>query len=213
MGLTWKKGSENQGLFAVSAPLLYQILEVSLNRKYQIRTGAFSLMLFFGLPGVFAEPQHVPSDPHENTNSHEFHRHHAALFLGITNGVLESGHDEDPRDHAEGEQRNNDFSVGVDYEYRILHNLGLGALVDYAPGDLRTTVFAAGAFIHPTGGLLVVAAPGFESHEGKRHALFRLGFGYEFDLADRFSMTPNFNIDFVNGRQIYVYGLGIGVGF
>jgi len=184
-----------------------------LNKKYQIRTVVASLILFFGLVGASAEPQHASSDPHESTSSHEFHRHHVAVFLGATYGVLERGHDEDPQAQEEGEIRNTDFSVGVDYEYRILRNLSLGALIDYAPGDLRTTVFAAGAFIRPIGGLMVVAAPGFESHEGKQHALFRLGFGYEFGMADRFSLTPNFNIDFVNGQQVYVYGLSVGVGF
>ena len=182
-----------------------------MNNKYRIGIAAAAVILFFGAIGVADEPQHASSDPHGN--GHEFHRHHVALFLGATSGILENGHGEDPHAHGESEKRNTDFSIGVDYEYRILKKLGIGALVDYAPGDLRTTVFAAGAFIRPIGSLLVIAAPGFERHEQNRHALFRLGFGYEFDVADRFSLTPNFNIDFVNGRQVYVYGISLGTGF
>lgn len=174
-------------------------------------TAIFATILLTG--SSVAVAQHSQPSTQGHAGTHEFHRHHIALFLGATNGVLESGHGEDHGHGTESKKRNTDFSIGVDYQYRVHRYLGLGALMDYAAGDLRTTVFAAGAFIRPVGGLQILTAPGFESHAGKRHALFRLGFYYEFPFADRFALTPNFNIDFVNGEQVYIYGVAFGVGF
>ena len=42
--------------------------------------------------------------------------------------------------------------------------------------------------------------------------LFRTGVAYEFEIG-RWSITPQFNVDFVDGEEAYVYGLSFGWGF
>ncbi len=57
-----------------------------------------------------------------------------------------------------------------------------------------------------------ILAPGFDYRQDRHDFLFRAGVGYEFEI-DRWSISPVFNVDFVDGEQVLVYGLSFGYGF
>ncbi len=57
-----------------------------------------------------------------------------------------------------------------------------------------------------------ILAPGFDYRQDRHDFLFRAGVGYEFEI-DRWSISPEFNVDFVDGEQVLVYGLSFGYGF
>jgi hypothetical protein len=130
----------------------------------------------------------------EHGRAHE-HRHHLALFLGAT--------------HTDEED---EFSIGIDYEYRLKPILGVGGVVEYTGGDLETTVVVAALFIHPYDQWRLVLAPGFENEDGDNEFLFRVGVSYQFPVG-RWTISPEFNVDFVDGEENLVYGLSFGWGF
>jgi hypothetical protein len=130
----------------------------------------------------------------ENVRAHE-HRHHIALFLGAT--------------HTDDED---EFSIGIDYEYRLKPILGVGGLAEYTGGDLETTVLAAALFIHPYDEWRLVLAPGFENEDGDNEFLFRAGVSYAFPVG-KWTVSPEFNVDFVDEEENLVYGLSFGRGF
>lgn len=66
---------------------------------------------------------------------HPDHKHHVSVFVGNTHDF----------------HRNNAFTVGVDYEYRLNDLFGIGALIDHAGGKINATVVGGGLFIHPRG--------------------------------------------------------------
>ena len=123
------------------------------------------------------------------------HNHHIAVFVGTT--------------RAEGE---NEPTIGLDYQYRLSRRLSIGGLVDHAGGDLDSNAVAAALFIHPAGGLELVFGAGYENEDHERDFLVRAGVGYAFHVG-RISLTPIFNVDFVDHEEIKVYGVNIGWGF
>ncbi len=138
-----------------------------------------------------------------------YHTHHLGLFLG-----------------GSRLQDRNGFTVGGEYEYRVHRLLGLGFEAEYAGGGLRETVAVFPVFFHPGAGLKLAAGPGFERakeevaepeprtrEETATNFLFRVTVLYDFPVKERFTVTPNVSLDFVNGRQIWVYGISFGVGF
>lgn len=123
------------------------------------------------------------------------HRHHVALFAGVTDDDGES-----------------EFTVGADYEFRFHRIVGAGALIDHAGGSADTTVVGAGIWVHPHGGFKFLLAPGLETHSGHTEFLVRVGAAYDFHVKS-FSISPTINVDFVDGEEILVYGLSFGRGF
>ncbi len=145
-----------------------------------------------------------------------WHRHHAGFFVGGSTLKSENG-----------------FTIGGDYEYRFSKYLGVGVQVEHAYGELKETVFAFPVFFHPGAGLRLAAGPGFErftgelssitaedeghgaeaTHDKNNHFLWRMQILYDFPVGERFTITPNFALDFLSGRQVAVYGVTFGVGF
>ncbi len=165
-----------------------------------------------------SEERHAEAAAGEH-EEHDFHRHHLSVFLGATTADVEvHGGEGDAGTQSEGGEtsgettRETEASIGFDYEYRLNRTWGIGFLFDYVAGDARTSVAGIPVFLHPAGGLKLLAAPGIERHEGENEFLVRLGLGYQFDLG-RWAITPGANVDFVDGDQVYVYGLYIGRGF
>jgi hypothetical protein len=129
-------------------------------------------------------------------------KNHAALFLGVTQG-LESG-------------AKTYFSLGVDEEYRLDEMWGVGGLAElvFATGYTQT-IIGVPVFAH-FGDAKVLAAPAYEFYtlagESKAYFLFRIGGGYDFH-ANSISITPGVNLDFVNGKTLLVAGVSFGIGF
>jgi hypothetical protein len=154
-------------------------------------------------------------EAHDQTGHEKHgHRHHIGMFVGGTYGEL-SGHHEVgtlSNGHSSGIEKENAFTLGVDYQFRLYRFLGLGGFYDHAFGDFRTTVVAPGLFIRPVEKVQILAAPGVELHEGENVFVFRLGFYYEFHI-NRLSLAPTAAVDFVYGKEVFVYGLTFGFGF
>ena len=159
------------------------------------------------VPVVSAEEAHEQA--HEEAHkegAHEFHRHHMALIFGNTQN--------------EGDE--NGLSAGIDYEYRINSWLGVGGLAEYAGGDFEHLLLIAPLFFHPHKGWLFNFSIGTEIHkehgdhegaERTRDWIVRTGVAYQFPLGERYTIGPEFNVDFSDEETLFVYGLAIGVGF
>jgi len=135
----------------------------------------------------------------------EHHLNHLAFFGGITK---ESSHG-----HTLEEA-----TFGIDYVRHVSPHFGLGAIVDHAGGEIDSTVLAASVVWHPVGGLYLLAAPGVEWVDDEHGSsdsefLVRVGIGYDFEIGERFTLGPVYNVDFVDGEEIQVFGLTFGFGF
>lgn len=103
-------------------------------------------------------------------------------------------------------------------EYRLpvlQQRIGVGALVDAALGDYPHTIVGGMATARPIGavsGLKLIVAPALEFVEGHQAFLLRSGIGYDIH-AGAFSVSPMFNLDFVDGHVGEVYGIAFGVSF
>ncbi|MHC4325071.1 MAG: hypothetical protein ACYSUX_12475 [Planctomycetota bacterium] len=136
----------------------------------------------------------------EQTHSTHHHLNMAELFLGNT--YEDSGHGS-----------KNGFSIGLTYERRFSELLGFGGFYEYAAGDFDKWSIGVPLFIHPHEGWRFALAPGLEHRHGKDEFLFRAGVAYEFELSERWIMMPEFNVDFVDHEEAFVYGLSFGFGF
>ena len=131
------------------------------------------------------------------------HRHKIFLFGGVSQ-----------------EDSEIDGSLGLGYEYRFTELFGVAGMAEFTGGEIeRSMAFGIGATVHPYKGLYFVIGPGFEvvepEHEDREELfLFRIGVGYHFELTPRWSLAPEFNVDFVSGGETkLVYGLALGYAF
>ena len=135
----------------------------------------------------------------KDTSAH-YHTNLVELFLG---GTYEDG------DHGSEDG----FSVGIVYERRLNNLWGTGGFYEYVAGDFDKWSVGIPLFIHPYKEFRFTLAPGLEHRDSGDEFLFRLGVGYEFELSKRWIWMPEFNVDFVDGQEAYVFGLAIGYGF
>ncbi|MHC4573319.1 MAG: hypothetical protein ACYS76_04190 [Planctomycetota bacterium] len=136
----------------------------------------------------------------EHEQARHYHINMAEIFLGGTYEDAEHGSE-------------NGFTVGFTYERRLNELLGVGGFYEYAAGDFDKWSVGAPLFIHPHEGWRFALAPGLEHRDGDDEFLFRTGVGYEFKLSERWVMIPEFNVDFVDGEEAYVFGVSFGFGF
>ncbi|MHC4619579.1 MAG: hypothetical protein ACYTEQ_17675 [Planctomycetota bacterium] len=136
-----------------------------------------------------SEPSHIWG---HNGN----HRHHLAFFLGNT---------QDGGKHG--------ISTGVDYEYRLDEQFGIGGLLEYAGGDFDALVLGLPLFWHPWEPWRFVVAPGLEIKSSHTEFFIRTGVGYDFKLGGGWSLMPVFNVDWLGGSEHLVYGLNLGYHF
>ena len=134
-------------------------------------------------------------EAHEEHKESHYHRHHVGLFLGNTQ-----------------DEHEDTFTVGLDYEYRFSQYVGIGFLGEYLGKDFREGVLLVPLFIHPYEGFRFMAAAGIKPKKDEDKFLWRLGIGYRFPIGD-WTIAPEFNIDFSEGEESYVYGVSIGYGF
>lgn len=159
------------------------------------------------------------SQAHE-AETHQYHRHHAGLFLGGTSNL---------------KKEETDFTLGFEYEYRLSKKMARWSI-----GLIGEMIFA-----HKTEYLLVVpvilritdafffrAGPGVEwahhseeNGHGNIHAaeaadgegsetefFVRVGIGYGFEVG-KFSITPTLDFDIFQSHTTLVWGIAIGKGF
>jgi len=156
---------------------------------------------------VIPEPQGIQTPEVEEV---AFHKNHFGVFVGGTTQKERSG-----------------FTLGADYERRFHRFIGIGVQAEHAWGSVKDTAVVFPVYFHPGGGLRLAAGPGFSSEteteepgegEGGSDAtektvtdfLWRVQLLYDFELKERVTLTPNLAIDFVSGRQFFVYGVTLG---
>jgi hypothetical protein len=174
--------------------------------------GSLAVPSFAEEQGEEQRPEGVAAEHGEALGEDEFQRHHLSVFLGVTDGEVENG--AEPGAESEGSgivvEDESAFTMGLDYVYRLNRRWGVGALVDFAAGDLRSWVFGIPVSLHPAGGWDLFVAPGFEDKADKdREFLMRAGVSYHFEVG-RFTVAPALQVDFVDGEEIPVYGVNIG---
>jgi len=150
---------------------------------------------------------------HESTGhatpSHGAPIHVVGLFLGATN--------DDEGDNAHHHDQT-DFTIGGEYEYRFSEHFGFGAVIEHSPEaheDDGVTVVLGALHYHPFnhhedfGGLRLTVGAGaeFVHDHGEEHLYRLLGVAYDLEITDRLALAPTFNIDFVQNREIFVFGL------
>ncbi len=183
------------------------------------------LSIVFMSMSVLLNAQHNDhNDGHSQASGHgddHAKKNHIAVFLGGTSNF----------DH-----HSTDFSVGLDYEYRLNKWLGLGLMGEAVFAASTELIAGVPLFFHPAKGLKLVIAPigvftevHIDSHEVPRsdedhyksetlqephkevHFGVRLGLGYDFHLG-KLSVGPAINYD-VSNTSALVYGINVGLGF
>ena len=146
---------------------------------------------------VLTMPLQVLADEEEHGEHKEshYHRNHIGLFLGNT--------------HEEGED---DLTIGLDYEYRFSQYMGIGLVIEYVGEPDREGVGLVPLFVHPYKGFRFIAAPGVKPKKEEEKFIWRLGIAYRFPIGN-WTIAPEFNLDFTEGKTVEVYGVSIGYGF
>ena len=138
----------------------------------------------------------VSAQEHDEVES--AHRWGVAGFIGAT------------RVHGE-----NEFTLGIEGGYSINPEWNVGAVVERSDRRRDTTLVLAGVGWHPFGpALRLQLGAGTKDPSGKRELVYRLGFGYEFELENSWVLKPYVAFDFIeNEENEQVFGVYIGRGF
>ena len=135
----------------------------------------------------------------EETETQESHESHDANLLALfVGGALE-------------DRRDNGLALGIEYERRLSPEFGVGALVERTFGDIDVTVYAVPFALHRDRWKFY-AAPGIESGDHGSEFLVRVGAEYGFEM-EKLEISPQVDVDFVNGERVFVVGVTIGMGF
>ena len=149
------------------------------------------------------------------------------LHEGRVEGEAQDGDDEEEEPKSEvaivivgtyeSESEESFFTLGAEYEYRFIPKLGVSAAVEWVfESDGREFVFVVPVVYHVTGGLRLLAGPGFE-HEDDTSFLFRVGVNYAFEFGGRYAVIPALEFDFINGEdsvtEAVIYGVNFSVSF
>jgi len=102
-------------------------------------------------------------------------------------------------------------TLGIDIEYRVNQLLGLGAVFEYAWGELDATTVLAVADIHLVEGWVMQVGPGVEHRHSEEVFVSRVGLLYEFEW-DHYTFSPQLHWDFHDGEENAVVA-GFAVGF
>jgi outer membrane scaffolding protein for murein synthesis (MipA/OmpV family) len=131
-------------------------------------------------------------------HEHDYHRNVVAAFVGMTSE----------------ERREKALTYGVEYERRLSSSIGLGLILEHASGDLDFTIVAV-PFAYHNGHWKLYAAPGVEysNDNYETEFLMRLGVEYAFEIGKGFELSPQVDVDFVDGEVVTVIGLTLGYGF
>ena len=106
-----------------------------------------------------------------------------------------------------------EFTLGIDYEYRLTPLLGLGFVAEHAFGEIDATTLLAVADIHLVKGLAVQIGPGIEITPDEEFAIGRLGLLYEFEIGHDYTLSPQLHFDLSSGEDAVVFGLAFGRAF
>ena len=156
----------------------------------------FCHVLLMTACGLASVAQSVSAQEHAEAES--AHRWAIAGFVGAT------------RVHGE-----NESTLGLEGGYSVSPEWSIGAVVERSNRRRDTTLVLAGIGWHPFGpGLRLQLGVGTKDPSGTRELVYRLGFGYEFELENSWLLKPYIAVDFIeNEENEQVFGLYIGRGF
>ncbi len=143
--------------------------------------------------GAFANAEN--SCAHETVCTEEDRPHHLSVIVGGTYV--------DAADVTE-------FTLGIDYEYRLTELLGLGFVAEHAFGEIDATTLLAVADIHLFKGFALQVGPGVEITPDEEFAIGRFGMLYEFEIGHHFTLSPQLHFDLSSGEDAVVFGLAFG---
>ncbi len=134
----------------------------------------------------------------EAAHEHDFHKNLVAAFVGVTTE----------------ERREKALTYGIEYARRLSPSFGMGVFLEHAQGDLDFSI-AGVTFAYLHDHWKVYAAPGVEysDEEYNTEFLMRIGVEYSFELAYGFEISPQVDVDFVDGEVVSVVGLTFGYWF
>lgn len=140
----------------------------------------------------------LPAGPCLADDGGDFEDQYLGVFIGATDW-----------DHS----NNREFTAGLHWEYRFHEYVGAGLLAEVGDVGNDTYKAAIAIWVHPFADLRLVVAPGYEFIGGDDEEFVRGGIGWDFHAGDNFVITPNFNIDFMDPEDVYVYGIDFGFTF
>jgi hypothetical protein len=129
----------------------------------------------------------------EESGAEDFAPNSVEAFVGVT------------FDDGDGE-----LSLGGTYERRFNADFGAGGIAEYTDG--REWVLAVPFFWHPIEPWRFLIAPGTEIEDGDGEFVVRVGGSYDIDFTG-WSLSPELNLDFVDGDVKVVVGVSFGWDF
>jgi len=166
-----------------------------------MRTIRQTIVVLVSMPGFFVWPVALANDEAEH---HETSKHELALFVG---GGVEREH---------GGHEESGAAIGIKYDLEFSEKWGASVDLEYLSGSgtHRSWVVAVPVSYHPNEKWRVFAGPGKEFGGEKDNYLLRAGLAYQIPLSQRWSIYPEFVVDFSEGgAKTYVLGMSIGYGF
>ncbi|MEP7195730.1 MAG: hypothetical protein ABI851_04375 [Saprospiraceae bacterium] len=153
----------------------------------------------------FAQERHS-LEQEDNHQGH--HSNHLALFAGATSNLSHN---------------HNSFTLGLEYEYSIIKQFGIGIFAENLFGEEEEFVFGLPLVWHPIGGLKIIGAPLLEvgriediDHPGSKvwHKEWgvRIGSAYDFHIG-HIVFGPSCQLDFIHDNSTLVYGMVVGTAF
>ena len=140
-------------------------------------------------------------------SDHHLPHNHIALFAGVAFEEQNDGH------HEQGN------IVGFEYVRQVHENWGWGVAAEIEVlGDEnhRLGILVVPISYLPNDRWRLFGGPGLEFRDRgePEHLVIRIGAGYEFELSEHFTLSPEAVIDFVEGgTTVYVLGFALGYGF
>ena len=152
------------------------------------------LFVIVGAPPAFAQADEHESESDQEV-THNFHPNFLGLFVGLT-----------------GEGRNeNGVTLGIEYERRLNKSFGIGVVAEHSFGDLDFWVYTV-PFAYHTGRWKFYLAPGVEDGAHGGEFLVRLGGEYAYEVG-AWEISPQLDVDFVDGDEVLVLGVTFGKAF
>ncbi len=107
------------------------------------------------------------------------------------------------------------FTLGIGYQRRLGGSFSVGVLAERAFGESRFFLAAAGLAWQPLRRVILYVAPGVElsGADDKTFFVLRIGANYDVELTERWTIGPNVDADFVDGRTVWVLGAELGYSF
>ena len=148
-------------------------------------------------------------EPGENAKTHEAEpgeeekKNEIAVFIGSTEGEVE-----------DGEKKDRDFTIGLDYERRLTQRVGIGGLYDWVAEGNREFLIGVPVFLHPGKTATLQVAPCVQRirEDKETNFVLRLGFSWGFDVG-KMRIAPEILYDIAEGQDFVVFGVAFGKEF